>query len=59
MRPVVFSASSINTYQDCHLQWMFNYVLLEEGVPSEPMVVGIAVHDAAEQILKHTLPPDA
>lgn len=59
MRPVVFSASSVNSYLDCHLQWWFSYVLNEEGAESEAKNFGIAFHDAVEQILKGTLPPDA
>lgn len=58
-RPVVFSASSVTAYQMCHLQWYFTYVLGQPGVQSEPQAVGIAVHDAAEAILRRTLPTDA
>jgi len=58
-RPVVFSASSVNAYLDCHLQWWFSYVLNEEGYQSEAKVFGIAFHDAVEAILKGTLPSDA
>ena len=54
-RPVVFSASSVNSYQNCHLQWYFTYVLAEPSVQSEPQRVGIAVHDAAELYLKGTI----
>jgi hypothetical protein len=56
---VVFSASSVNAYLDCHLRWYFGYVLNEEGEQSEAQAVGIAVHDVAERTLKRTLPPDA
>jgi RecB family exonuclease len=56
---VVFSASSVNAYLDCHLRWYFGYVLNEEGESSEAQAVGIAVHDVAERTLKRTLPPDA
>lgn len=59
MRPVVFSASSVNTYLDCHLRWYFSYVLNDEGEQSEAQAVGIAVHDVVEQVLKRTLPSDA
>lgn len=48
MRPVVYSASSVNAYQTCHLQWYFGYVLTEPGVVSEPQIVGIMTHDWAE-----------
>ncbi len=51
MRPVVFSASSVNTYQTCHLQWYFEYVLVEPGIISEPQIVGQEVHDYAENRL--------
>jgi hypothetical protein len=51
-RPVVFSASSVNAYLDCHLRWFFSYVLNEKGEQSEAQAVGIAVHDAAEGILR-------
>jgi len=59
VRPVVYSASSVNAYLDCHLQWWFTYVYGAEGAQSEPMIFGIALHDAVESILKGTLPPDA
>jgi len=52
MNPVVFSASSVNAYLDCHLRWFFSYVLNEKGEQSEAQAVGIAVHDAAEGILR-------
>ena len=51
-RPVVFSASSINSYINCHLQWFFGYVAAMTGETSEPQRVGIAVHDAAETVLR-------
>lgn len=51
-RPVVFSASSVNAYLDCHLRWYFNYVLNEQGEQSEAQRVGIAVHDYAERRLR-------
>jgi len=47
-RPVVFSASSVNSYNTCHLAWYFGYVLTEPGIISEPQIVGIEVHDYAE-----------
>jgi len=52
MNPVVFSASSVSAYLDCHLRWYFGYVLNEQGEQSEPQRVGIAVHDYAERMLK-------
>jgi hypothetical protein len=52
MRPVVFSASSVNTYLTCHLQWYFEYVLADPGIVSEPQLIGLAVHDRAEGILR-------
>jgi len=52
-RPVVFSASSVNAYLDCHLRWYFSYVLGEPGVGSEPQRVGIKIHDYAERSLKN------
>lgn len=51
-RPVVFSASSLTAYQSCHLQWWFGYVLVAEGVPSEPQATGILAHEYQEQRLK-------
>jgi hypothetical protein len=53
MRPVVFSASSVNSYLDCHLQWYFGYVMAAEAVESEPQRVGIQVHAYAEERLRH------
>ena len=52
-RPVVYSASSVHAYEECHLQWWFGYVLAETGTESEPMRVGIQVHDYAEDVLLH------
>jgi hypothetical protein len=51
-RPVVFSASSVSAYLDCHLRWFFGYILNEKGEQSEAQRVGIAVHDYAERMLK-------
>ena len=51
MNPVVFSASSVNAYLECHLKWYFTYVLNEQGEQSEAQRVGIAVHDYAEHQL--------
>jgi len=56
---VVFSASSVNAYLDCHLRWYFGYVLNEQGESSEAQAVGIAVHDAAEMWLKGTIARDS
>ena len=52
MNPVVFSASSVSAYIDCHLRWYFTYVLNMEGEQSEQQRVGIAVHDYAEGVLR-------
>lgn len=52
-RPVVYSASSVNSYLTCHLAWYFSYVLGERGEQSEPQRVGIKIHDFAERSLKH------
>lgn len=52
-RPVVWSASSINSYNTCHLAWYLGYVLMEPGQRSEAMEVGIEVHDYAERALRH------
>jgi hypothetical protein len=54
MRPVVFSASSVNSYLECHLQWWFTYILAEEGAQTEPQRVGIDIHDYAEKRLSWT-----
>jgi len=59
MNPVVFSASSVSAYQDCHLRWYFQYILMEKGEESEAQRVGIAVHDAAEMYLKGTVAKDS
>lgn len=56
MRPVVFSASSVNTYLNCHLQWYFGYVLAAPAEASEPQRVGINVHEHAERVLKGERP---
>lgn len=52
MNPVVFSASSVNAYLECHLKWYFTYILNEQGEQSEAQRVGIAVHDYAEGVLR-------
>ena len=52
-RPVVFSASSVNAFQTCHLQWWLTYVAGETGVQSEPQRVGIKLHDFAERSLRN------
>jgi hypothetical protein len=57
-RPVVFSASSVSAYLDCHLRWFFGYILNEQGEQSEAQRVGIAVHDYAERRLKMIKDPD-
>jgi CRISPR/Cas system-associated exonuclease Cas4 (RecB family) len=49
---VVFSASSVNAYQTCHLQWYFEYVMADPGIISDPQNVGLEVHDRAEKILR-------
>ena len=49
---VIFSASSVNTYQLCHLQWYFVYIAAIPVESSEPQAVGIAVHDYAEHRLR-------
>jgi hypothetical protein len=54
-RPVVYSASSVNSYLDCHLKWWFTYVLNEPGEQSEAQAVGIAIHDYAEHQLRRYL----
>ena len=56
MNPVVFSASSVGAYLDCHLRWYFAYVLNMEGEQSEQQRVGIAVHDYAERRLRGESP---
>jgi hypothetical protein len=53
VRPVVYSASSVTAYENCHLQWWFTYVLQAEGEQSEAQRVGIKIHDFAERSLKH------
>jgi hypothetical protein len=49
---VIFSASSVNTYQMCHLQWYFVYIAAIPVESSEPQAVGIAVHEYAEKRLR-------
>ena len=48
---MILSASSINTYNDCHLQWYFTYVE-RRPAESEAMTLGQGVHDYAEARLK-------
>ena len=61
-QPVVLSASSVTTYQTCRLKWYFEYVAAiesEKSEKSEPMLTGIAVHEAAELYLKGTVTKDS
>lgn len=51
-RPVVFSASSISTYLECGLRWWFTYVAAFPARPSLAMATGVAVHAAAETVLR-------
>jgi hypothetical protein len=48
----VLSASSVSTYEDCHLMWYFTYVEMRPEPPNEPRETGILMHDYAEAILK-------
>jgi hypothetical protein len=48
----VLSASSVSTYEECHLQWYFTYVEMRDEPPNEPRETGIALHDYAEWVLK-------
>lgn len=50
---LILSASSLSTYLDCPLQWYFSYVLAERGETSLKKVIGAAVHEAIEKVLKH------
>lgn len=50
---LILSASSLSTYLECPLQWYFSYVLAERGHTSLKKVIGIAVHDSIEAILRH------
>lgn len=45
------SASSISTWEECHLQWYFEYVEMLPQAPNEPRETGIFVHDMAERLL--------
>ena len=56
---VIFSASSVNTYQLCHLQWYFVYIAAIPVESSEPQAVGTTVHEAAEMWLKGTVARDS
>ena len=46
------SASSVKTWEDCHLMWYFTYVEMRPEPPNEPRETGIIVHDYAEWALK-------
>lgn len=52
MSDLVLSASSVNTYLSCPLQWWFTYILAAEGETNEAAQVGIAVHDLVEKTLR-------
>jgi RecB family exonuclease len=63
-RDLVLSASSVNAYLECPLRWYFSYVLAERGETTLKKVIGIAVHDAIEILLRDLTaggdePPDA
>jgi hypothetical protein len=53
MSDLTLSASSISTYEACHLQWYFTYIEVRPEPYSEPRMVGLAVHEVAEWILKN------
>ena len=52
---MILSASSISTYNECHLQWYFTYVE-RRPAESEAMDLGQEVHDYAEAILREGVP---
>lgn len=45
------SASSISTWEECHLQWYFEYVEMREKPFNEPRDTGTKVHSYAEWML--------
>lgn len=51
----MFSASSVWAYETCSLQWWFAYVAALPAQPSYEMATGIAVHAAAEKVLRGKL----
>jgi hypothetical protein len=51
-RPVVFSGSSVYTYDLCSLQWWFTYIAALPSRPSYEMALGTAIHAAAEKVLR-------
>lgn len=55
MRELVLSASSVNSYLECPLQWYFTHILGERGETSLKKTIGIAVHDSIEILLKHLI----
>lgn len=51
MKPVVWSASSLNAYLTCPLRWWFSYIAVMPDESSEERAAGVAIHDYAEQRL--------
>lgn len=60
---LVLSASSVDSYEQCHWRWYLQYVELHEGAASIPTAVGNAVHAGAqhfyEGVLEHREVPHA
>lgn len=51
MADLILSASSATTWLDCHLQYWFKYVAMEDGISSWEREIGLAVHASVERAL--------
>jgi DNA helicase II / ATP-dependent DNA helicase PcrA len=47
------SASQINTYQTCPLQWYYNYILKLLQLPNQNFIIGTAYHKCTERFHKN------
>jgi DNA helicase-2/ATP-dependent DNA helicase PcrA len=52
----IFSASSLQTYQNCPLQYKYCYIDKIPAPPTPPMVFGSAIHSVIEKLTTHPHP---
>lgn len=52
MKPVVWSASSLSSYNQCQLRYWFTYIAAIPGAESKSRSEGVAAHSALEALLR-------
>lgn len=55
VEPVVFSGSSVATYERCHLQWWFEYVAAAPHEKTIELQIGLELHGYAERLMSARL----